>query len=64
MLTSDAEELSSKHLQFCLVEVAAGDSKMVEQILVNESDYRVSQKKQGFVFRGHFWGLNGLKSKS
>ena len=39
MLTSDAEELSSKHLQYCLVEVAAGDSKMVEQILVNESDY-------------------------
>ena len=26
--------------------------------------YRVSQKKQGFVFRGHFKGLNGLKSKS
>ena len=26
--------------------------------------YRVSQKKLGFVFRGHFRGLNGLKSKS
>ena len=26
--------------------------------------YRVSQKKLGLVFRGHFRGLNGLKSKS
>ena len=25
--------------------------------------YRVSQKKQGFVFRGHFMPLNGRKSK-
>ena len=39
MATSDSEELSSSCLQFGLVEVAAEDSKMVEQILVNESDY-------------------------
>ena len=39
MLTSDAEELSSKYLQFYLVEVTAEDSQVVEQILVNESDY-------------------------
>ena len=39
MLTSDAEELSSKYLQFFLVKVTAEDTKMVEQILVNESDY-------------------------
>ena len=25
--------------------------------------YRVSQKKVGLVFRGHFWPLNGQKSK-
>ena len=25
--------------------------------------YRVSQKKWGLVFEGHFGGLNGLKSK-
>ena len=39
MLTSDAEELSSKFLQFYLVEVTAEDSQVVEQIPVNESDY-------------------------
>ena len=39
MLTSNAEELSSKYLQFYLVEVTAEDSQVVEQILVNESDY-------------------------
>ena len=29
--------------------------------LDDENMYRVSQKKVGLVFRGHFWPLNGQK---
>ena len=34
-----------------------------EEFKIGVEKYRVSQKKQGFVFRGHFRPLNDRKSK-